>query len=116
MYVLFHVCAYVHIYIYTQLYACYGISCRCGHCKAFTPKFEKAAAYFESKHSEEIFFVKMDGTANEVQSLLVMHHFEEMHAVAHFEFDACKLCHRRLCMGVAQMFVVVFFVCEILGY
>mmetsp|Transcript_11560 Transcript_11560/g.28835 ORF Transcript_11560/g.28835 Transcript_11560/m.28835 type:complete len:183 (-) Transcript_11560:871-1419(-) len=39
----------------------------CGHCKTFMPKYDKAAAYFETKYGDEVVFTKMDGTVNEIQ-------------------------------------------------
>lgn len=43
----------------------------CGHCKTFSPKYEKAAKYFDAKHSGEITFLKMDGTENEFEGFPV---------------------------------------------
>lgn len=43
----------------------------CGHCKEFIPKYDKAAAYFESKFGDEVTFVRMDGTENELQNFVI---------------------------------------------
>ena len=43
----------------------------CGHCKEFGPKYDKAAAYFENKFGNEVVFVKMDGTENELENMAV---------------------------------------------
>ncbi len=110
-----HIRTGIHTYIHIHTYACYGISRRCGHCKAFTPKFEKAASYFESKYGDDIVFVKMDGTANEVQNLLVTANSEEIHAVVISNLMPINSTAAALCSGMAQMLALSLHV-EMSGY
>jgi len=43
----------------------------CGHCKTLEPKFLKAAEHLDNKYSDDLVFVKMDGTQNEVEEINV---------------------------------------------
>jgi len=41
----------------------------CGHCQKLEPLYLKAAEHMESKYGDELVFVKMDGTLNEVEDI-----------------------------------------------
>jgi len=43
----------------------------CGHCQKLEPIWLKAAEHLENKYSDELVFVKMDGTLNEVEDINV---------------------------------------------
>jgi len=43
----------------------------CGHCQKLEPIYLKAAEHLDNKYSDELVFVKMDGTLNEIEDINV---------------------------------------------